>query len=55
MLDEETFDIYSFMIAADESKARGGVPVSTAEVMAAGKAAAQETLNARYGADAPRA
>jgi hypothetical protein len=52
--DEETFEIYAFMIAADESKARGGVPVSTEEVMKTGKAAAQEVLDARYGADAPR-
>ena len=30
---EETLAIYAFMEAADESKRRGGVPVSLAEVM----------------------
>lgn len=31
---EETLEIFAFMEAADESKRRGGVPVSVAEVMA---------------------
>jgi hypothetical protein len=30
---KETLDIYAFMEAADESKRRGGAPVSVAEVM----------------------
>jgi hypothetical protein len=31
---EETLEIFTFMEAADESKRRGGVPVSLAEVKA---------------------
>jgi hypothetical protein len=31
---EETLEIYTFMEAADESKRRGGAPVTIAEVMA---------------------
>ena len=30
---EETLEIYAFMSAADESKAKGGVPVRIAEVL----------------------
>ena len=30
---EETIEIYAFMEAADESKRRGGVPVSVEEVL----------------------
>ena len=48
--EEETFDIYAFMIAADESKARGGVPVTTKEVMETAKAEAQKVLDNHYGA-----
>lgn len=50
--EEETFDIYAFMIAADESKARGGVPVTTKEVMETAKAVAQQVLDKHYGAAA---
>jgi predicted dehydrogenase len=39
--DDETLEIYGFMCAAEESKNRGGVPVSIAEVMDAAKRRAQ--------------
>lgn len=53
--DEETFDIYAFMIAADVSKARGGVPVTTKEVMATARVEAQKVLDNHYGkGSAPR-
>jgi hypothetical protein len=38
---KETLDIYAFMEAADESKRRGGAPVSVAEVMEKAVAEAQ--------------
>jgi hypothetical protein len=38
---EETMEIYAFMCAADESKKRGGVPVSTKEVTEAARQSAQ--------------
>ncbi len=41
---EETLEIYVFMEAADESKRRGGVPVSLAEVRTLAEAAAREKL-----------
>jgi len=34
---DETLEVYGFMCAAEESKNRGGVPVSIAEVMDAAK------------------
>ncbi len=37
---EETIEIFAFMEAADESKRRGGVPVSVAEVLAKARAEA---------------
>ena len=43
------------MIAADVSKARGGVPVTTKEVMATAKVEAQKVLDNHYGkGSAPR-
>lgn len=41
---EETIEIFAFMEAADESKRRGGVPVSLAEVLAKGKVDAAAKL-----------
>jgi len=41
---EETTDLYTFMEAADESKRRGFVPVSTLEVRQQAQAAAQEKV-----------
>jgi hypothetical protein len=43
--DEETLELYGFMIAAEESKARGGEAVAIAEVMAAAKAKALAELD----------
>jgi predicted dehydrogenase len=40
--EEETLEIYAFMEAADESKRRGGVPVSVREVLDAARKAAAE-------------
>lgn len=40
----ETIEIYAFMQAADESKARGGEPVSVIEVIERAEARAAETL-----------
>lgn len=40
----ETIEIYAFMQAADESKARGGKPVSVAEVLERAEARAAEIL-----------
>lgn len=42
----ETLEIYAFMEAADESKRRGGVPVSIAEVMQSAQQEAQRRLAA---------
>ena len=39
---EETLELFAFMEAADESKRRGGVPVSVAEVLAKAKAEADK-------------
>jgi hypothetical protein len=41
---EETIELYAFMSAADESKKRGGVPVSVAEVLAAAEAEAVKKI-----------
>jgi hypothetical protein len=41
---EETIEIFAFMEAADESKRRGGAPVSLAEVLAKAKAEAAAKL-----------
>ena len=41
---EETIEIFAFMEAADESKRRGGVPVSVAEVMAKARAEAAKLI-----------
>ncbi|MCU0962222.1 MAG: galactose-1-epimerase [Pirellulaceae bacterium] len=40
---EQTLEIYAFMEAADESKRRGGTPVSLEEVLATARAAAAES------------
>ncbi len=45
---EETLEIYAFMEAADESKRRGGAPVTLESVLAKARAAAEDTP-----ADAP--
>ena len=45
--EEETFDIYAFMIAADVSQERGGLPVALDEVMGIAEAEAKELLEAR--------
>jgi hypothetical protein len=42
---EETIEIFAFMEAADESKRRGGAPVSVAEVLAKAKAEAAAKLS----------
>ena len=39
--EDETLELYGFMVAADESKKRGGVPVSIEEVMQSAKRRAQ--------------
>ena len=39
---EETLEIYAFMVAADESKKRGGAPVALAEVLQEAVARARE-------------
>jgi hypothetical protein len=39
--EDETLELYGFMCAAEESKNRGGVPVSIAEVMEVAKKRAQ--------------
>lgn len=44
---EETIELYAFMQAAYESKARGGVPVKIAEVMDAAKQSAAELLKGK--------
>ena len=41
---EETIEIFAFMEAADESKRRGGAPVSLAEVLSKAKAEAAAKL-----------
>jgi hypothetical protein len=38
---DETLEIVAFMEAAEESKRRGGAPVSMAEVMASARQAAE--------------
>ncbi len=42
---DETIEIYAFMEAADESKRRGGVPVSIAEIMEQAEIAASARLH----------
>jgi hypothetical protein len=42
---EETIEIFAFMEAADESKRRGGAPVSVAEVLAKAEAEAEAKLS----------
>jgi len=41
---EETIEIFAFMEAADESKRRGGAPVSLNEVLAKSRAEAASKL-----------
>lgn len=44
--EEETLQIYAFMEAADESKRRGGIPVSLESVMAKARSAAADKVAA---------
>lgn len=53
MTEEETMQIYAFMIAADASKMAGGAPVSTATVLAEAKIKAQRIVSGLLGDDAP--
>jgi hypothetical protein len=43
---QETLEIYAFMQAADESKRRGGVPVTLESVLAKARAEAKEKSRA---------
>ena len=45
---EETMELYAFMTAAEESKSRGGVPVSIAETLAKAKRLAQLIIDDQW-------
>ena len=49
---EETMELYAFMTAAEESKSRGGVPVSIAETLAKAKRLAQLIIDDQWCAPA---
>ena len=45
---EETMELYAFMTAAEDSKSRGGVPVSIAETLAKAKRLAQLIIDDQW-------